>query len=359
MALLKKRERFIGIDLSPSAVKLVELSRSGQRYQVEAVAMEPLPDNALENRNPADLNLEQISQAIKRALKVSGTSLKKAAIAVPTSSVITRTITMPAQYSEDEIEANIQIEAAQYIPFPLEEIYLDFETRPSKDKDSQDIMLVASRRENVDLREEALKDAGIKAVVVDVEAYALENTFGLLYDGLAKDRLTLSKAGSEMRTAVIDMGATITTLYVFQGTKVIFTREQSFGCEQLTLAIAETYNLPKDRAELAKRSGELSDDYADTVLAPFVQGAAEQIANALQFFFSSSHYNSIDQIILVGGGGMMDGLDKAVTTITGTPALIGNPFAGMSNAKRVNQRVLLRDGPLFAVACGLALRSLD
>lgn len=357
MALLKKRERFIGIDLSPSAVKLVELSRSGQRYQVEAIAMEPLPENALENRNPTDL--DQISLAIKRALKLAGTSLKKAAVAVPTSSVITRTITMPAQFSEDEIEANIQFEAAQYIPFPLEEIYLDFETRPAKDKESQDVMLVASRKENVDLRDEALREAGIKAAVVDVEAYALENTFQLLHEGLSKDKLSLSKSGAEMRTAVIDMGATITTLYVFQGTKVIFTREQSFGCEQLTLAIAETYNLPKDRAEIAKRSGELSDDYTDTVLNPFVQGAAEQIANALQFFFSSSHYNSIDQIMLVGGGGMIAGLDKAVTTMTGTPAMIGNPFAGMSNAKRVNQRLLLRDGPLFAVACGLALRSLD
>ena len=361
MALFKKRERFLGIDISPSAVKLIELSRNGQRYQVEAIAMEPLPEGAVENRNPTDM--DKIGPAIKRVLKSSGASLKKAAVAVPTSSVITRTITMPTEFSEDEIEANIQIEAAQYIPFPIEEIHLDFQVQPSQDsKDSQDIMIVASRRENVDLREEALREAGLKAVLVDVEAYALENTFQLMKDDLSaanKGQLSLGKGSGDTRTALIDMGSAITTLYVFQGDKVIFTREQSFGCDQLTLTIAETYDLPKDRAELAKRSGELSEDYSSTILAPFMQEAAEQIGNALQFFFSSSHYNSIDNLILMGGGGMVQGLDKAVANVTGTPTIIGNPFESMTSAKRVNRRSLLRDAPLFGIACGLALRSFD
>ena len=102
--------------------------------------------------------------------------------------------------------------------------------------------------------------------------------------------------------------------------------KQSFGCDQLTLAIAETYDMPKDRAELAKRSGELSEDYTTAVLAPFMQDAAEQIGNALQFFFSSSHYNSVDNIILLGGGGMVAGLDEVVSEVAGTPTRIGKSF---------------------------------
>jgi type IV pilus assembly protein PilM len=352
VALFKKKERFLGIDISPSAIKLMELSRSGQRYQVEAMAVEPLPDGVMEDRNPTAL--DQIGAIIKRALKSSGTSLKKAAVAVPTSSVITRTIPMPADYGEDEIELNIQIEAAQYIPFPLEEIHLDFQMLgPSRNNEGmQDVMIVASRRENVDLREEALNEAGLKTVVVDVEAYALENIYPFMSGGAGTE-------GGDALTAVIDLGSTITTLYVLQSEKVIFTREQSFGGEQLTQAIADTYNMTKEQAELAKRSGEVSEDYPAAVLEPFKQSVASQIDNALQFFFSSSHYNSVDKIIMVGGVAMIPGLDQVVSTQLTIPTMVGNPFENMESAKRVNRRSLERDAPLFAVACGLAMRSLD
>lgn len=346
MALFKRRNRYLGIDISPSAIKLIELSRNGQRFQIDAIAIEPIPDGAVQNRNPADL--DQVCAALRRAVKASGTGLRTAAVAVPTSSVITRTMPMPAPFGEDEIEASIQIEASQYIPFPLEEIYLDFQSRglPAKGGDTQEVMLVASRKENVDLREEVLREAGLKAAIVDVEAYALENAFALLG----------RPAGP---TALVDIGAAITTLYVVQDQSVVFAREQPFGGNQLTQAIADTYGLSRERAELAKRSGELSEDYPNTILAPFKQTAAEQIGNALQFFFSSSHYNAVANVVLVGGGAMVSGIDQVVSELLGIPAVVGNPFEQMGSGSRVNRRSLLRDAPLFAVACGLALRSFD
>lgn len=352
--LFKKKDRLLGIDISASAVKLVELSGSRQRLQVEAIAMEPLPEGAMEDRNPTDPYA--LGTALKRAVKASGSRLKTAAIAVPTSNIITRTIPMPVNFGEDEIEAHILVEAAHYIPFPLEEIYLDFQVQgPSKTSaDMQDVMIVASRKENVDLREEALTEAGLKAVIVDVEVYALENTFQQLLTVLPK---TLVKDNGDTCTAMVDLGGAVTTLYVFQGRKIIFTREQPFGGDQLTQAIADAYELPKERAELAKRSGELPEDYPTTLLTPFKQSAAEQIGHSLQFFFSSSHYNSVDQIILVGGGSLAPGLDKTVADLLAVPTKIGNPFEHIGNATRVNRRNLLRDAPLFAVACGLALRS--
>ncbi len=351
MALFSRKERFLGLDISGSSVKLVELGKSGQRYQVEAVAIEALPEGAMSDRNPADLDL--VSAAIRRAIKNAGSRLKGAAVAVPTSSVITRTIPMPVSFGEEEIETNLQIEAAQYIPFPLEEIYLDFQIvgASKADASSQDIMLVASRKENVDLREECLREAGLKAELVDVEAYAIENTFPLM----ALDAM----GGGGQCTAVVDSGAAITTLYVFNGSRVVFTREQSFGGDQLTNLIADTYGMPREKAELAKRSGELSEDYPGTVLEPFRQSLADQIGNALQFFFSSSHYNSVDRIILTGGGALIEGIDATVQSALEVPVVVANPFEQMGSANKVNRRSLMRDAPLYAVACGLAMRSFD
>lgn len=352
MTIFKRKPRFLGIDISPSAVKLMEISRSGQRFQVEAIAMEPLPEGAMENRNPTDP--DEVSNALKRALKSSGSHLRQAAVAVPTSNVITRTIPMPLEFDQDELEANIQLDAAQYIPFPLDEVYLDFQVqgRSKANAETQDVMLVATRRENVDLRETVLAEAGLKAAIVDVEAYALANTFSLLARGLLR-------SDNDARIALVDMGATTTTLYIFQDDTIIYTREQPFGSEQLTMAIADAYGLSRDKAELAKRSGELSEDYSSTILDPFKRSAAEQINHALQFFFSSSHYNTVDQISLMGGGALISGIAEKVADFLGIPTVVSNPFEHMSHAGRVNRRSLLRDAPLFAVACGLALRSFE
>ena len=259
MALFKTKERVLGIDISASAVKLMELGRSGQRYKVEAMAIEPLEEGVMQNRNPSDL--DAVSAAVKRALRTSGSRLRKAAVAVPTSSVITRTVPVPIEYDEDAIEANIQIDAPNYIPFALEEIYMDFQPQgPSKvSKSTQDVMLVASRQENVDLRRDVLQGANLKPVIVDVEAYALEIAFQLLQANMPhqeeSEGVQLSKSAESDLVAVVDIGAAITTLYVLKEGKVIFTREQVFGCDQLTQAIADAYDLPKDRAAMRRIKG--------------------------------------------------------------------------------------------------------
>ncbi len=361
MAFFKTKDRVLGIDISASAVKLIELSRSGIRYTVEAMAVEPLPEGAIQDRNPADT--EQVGTAIKRAVKNSGTRLRKAAVAVPTSSVITRAIPMPAEFSEAEIEGNIQLDASQYIPFPLEEIHLDFQVMPESQKETpgtQNVMLVASRQENVDLRQEALEEAGLKPAVVDVEAYALENAFRFLETALPKQ---LGNHAANTLTALVDIGAAISTLYILRGDRVIFTREQNFGADQLTMTIMSSYDLPRERAELAKRSNELPDGYQSDIFSPFLKSTALQIEQALQFFFSSDQYSSgqlnIENLILVGGGAMTSGLDKIVGEHLSIPTAIGNPFSQMGNATRINRASLMRDAPLFAIACGLALRSYE
>ncbi len=366
MALFKRKEPILGIDISPSAVKLIELSRSGPRFRVEAFAIEPLSEGMMEDRNPVDS--DELTEVIKRAWRRSGARTRRAAVAVPTSGVITRTVPMPAEFKESDIEVNISIEAAQYIPYPIEEVYLDFEVkgRSQASSDMQDVMLVATRKENVYTRESVLKSAGLTPIIMDVEAYALENTFRLLMDSLPKSggggTVSLDKPRGSV-TALVDIGAAITNLYILQGDQVIFTREQGFGCDQLTVRVAEAYGLTREQAEQAKRTGQVADDFAVTILEPFKQMLAEQIGHGLQFFYSSDQFltnrYNVDTIVLVGGGAMIMGLDRVVADVLGVMTVVANPFKSMGSAAKVNSSALLRDAPLLAVASGLALRSFD
>ncbi|HEY9148576.1 MAG TPA: type IV pilus assembly protein PilM, partial [Gammaproteobacteria bacterium] len=175
-----KKQAILGLDISTTAVKLLELSKNGDRYRVESYAVEPLPPNSVIEKNISDV--EGVGEAIKRAVKRSGSKVRFAAAAVAGSAVITKVISMPGSLSDDEMESQIQLEADQYIPYPLEEVNLDFEViGPTEDDpDRVDVLLAASRSENVDVRVAAIEHAGLDAKIIDVEAYAMENAFALL-----------------------------------------------------------------------------------------------------------------------------------------------------------------------------------
>lgn len=342
----------LGLDISSTAVKLLELSKSGGRYRVESYAVEPLPPNSVVEKSVTDA--EAVGEAIRRAVKRSGTRAKEAAVAVAGSSVITKVIPMPASLSDQEMEAQIELEADQYIPYPLDEVNTDFQVLgPSeKNPDTVDVLLAASRSENVEMRVAAVEAGGLTAKVVDIEAYALENAFGLLADQLPDQ-------GIERTIAVVDVGATMTTLNVLHDLKIIYTRDQVFGGKQLTEEIMRRYGLSYEEAGMAKRQGGLPDNYVPEVLEPFKEAMAQQVSRSLQFFFSSSQYSSIDQIVLAGGSASIPGVDELIHQTIGIETIIANPFASMSLASRVKPQTLSNDAPALMIACGLALRSFD
>ncbi len=354
--MFNRNSRFLGIDIGNSAIKLIELNRRGGQIAVDAIAIEPLPEGAIQDGYPVDP--ERISAAIERAAITAGTRLKQAAVAVPTASIITRAIAVPANLEEREIEAHIRREASELISFSLEEAYLDFQIQgiSENDDENQEITIVASRKENVDWRRKALEDAGLMAVIVDVEAYALENLCHLLTTPPTRPNASLPQAEVNRLAAMIDMGSVTTTLYVFQDHRLIFSREQAFGCEQLTLSIIAAYGLSRSDAEVAKCSGELPEDYGDTILEPFKQSTAEQIDRLLRYFSSANPYAEIGTITLIGGGAMITRLDRAVTEMTGITTTIGNPYPIHDT---VEGHGAGHRAPLFAVAWGLALRSFD
>lgn len=348
--------QLIGLDISSTAVKLLELSRAagraGAQYRVESYAVEPLSPNAVVEKNIADI--DAVGDAIRKVIRKSGTKTKRAAVAVSGSAVITKIITMPAALSDLEMENQIQMEADQYIPYALDEINLDFQVMGPNEKnpDMVDVLLAASRSENIEARVAALELAGLTAAIVDVEAYAME----LACSQLAEQ---WPNRGENMTIAVADIGATNTTLNVLYDNRIIYTREQNFGGRQLTEEIQRRYGLSMEEAGMAKRQGGLPDNYVPEVLDPFKDAMAQQVSRALQFFYSASSHNSVDLIVLAGGTAALPGVEELIEEKVGTPAMIANPFANMSVAARVKPQTLGNDAPAMMIACGLALRSFD
>jgi len=347
-----KSNILLGLDISSTSVKLLELSKSGARYRVESYGVEPLPPNAVVEKNISDV--EGVGDAVKRLIARAKASSRTCAVAVAGSAVITKTIEMDASLSDDEMENQITVEADQYIPYPLDEVAIDFEVMglAEDSADQVEVLLAACRRENVELREASLELGGVKPRVVDIEAHAMKRAFELVQPQLGTNP-------EDLVVAIIDIGATMTTLSVLADDKSIYTREQLFGGKQLTEEIQRRYGLSFEEAGLAKKRGGLPDDYDQEVLQPFKEAVLQQVTRSLQFFFSSSQYDDVDYIVLAGGTASIDGMAEMIENKLGTPTIIANPFLDMALAGKVDSTALANDAPAMMIACGLAMRSFE
>ncbi len=347
----QKQKPVLGLDISSTSVKLLEISRQGDQYRVESYSVKALPPNVVVEKNINDP--EAVAETVKTVAFLSKSKVKQASVAVAGSAVITKVIEMPAGLSDDAMETQISLEADQYIPYPLEEVALDFEVqKPSERNPEQvEVLLAACRRENVDLRVEVLNLANLHPKIVDIEAYTMERAFSLIAEQLEDQ--------DDQVVAIVDIGATMTTLSVLVDGKTVYTREQLFGGKQLTEEIQRRYGLSTEEAGLAKKQGGLPDDYELEVLEPFKEAVVQQVTRSLQFFFSSSQYNDVDHIVLAGGVAAMEGLVELIEEKLGTQTTVANPFANMSVAPRVNAMALANDAPALMIATGLAMRSFD
>ncbi len=342
----------LGIDIGTAAIKLVELSWSGARYRVESYALIPFPQDLMVDKQIA--NIDIIANAIKLAVKQSGTKNRQACVAVAGSAVMSKVLSLPGSLIAEEMEEQILLEADEYIPYALDEVNLDFEVQQVSENNAErvDVLLAASRRENVDERIEVLDKAGLKVKIVDVEAFAMENAVSLLADQLPD---TIDKP----TIAIIDVGATMSTLNVIHECRTVYTREQAFGGKQLTEAIQCRYGLSYEDAAFAKKHGGLPANYFSDVLDPFKTALVQQMARSLQFFVSSSAYRSIDSIVLAGGCSSITGLEQLMKQNLGISTFVSNPFINMAISNKVKPQSLKHAAPAMMIACGLALRSFD
>jgi type IV pilus assembly protein PilM len=353
-ALLNPKARpLLGLDISSSAVKLVELTANGKEgYRVERYTIEVLPKDAVSDGNIA--NMDGVVDAVKRAWKRLGTSTRNVAMALPGSAVITKKIIVPAGLREDQLEIHVESEANQYIPFAIDEVNLDFQVigpAPSV-PDELEVFIAASKKERVEDRVAVADAAGLSAVVVDVETQAALSAFELI-------ERQLPGGGKNQTIALVDAGSSVMSLTVLRNGQQVYAREQAFGGGQLTQDIARHYGMTYEEAEVAKRAGTLPEGYETELLAPFMENLALEISRALQFFFTSTQYNQVDNIVLAGGCAVIPGVDEVVATRTQVSTLIANPFANMVLSDRVRAKSLLADASSLMVACGLALRRFD
>jgi type IV pilus assembly protein PilM len=311
----------------------------------------PLPANTVIEKNIADI--EALADTIKKVVARSGTKLSDTVVAVSDSSVITKELELPAGLTDLQMEMQIDVEADQYIPYPMEEVAFDFDVLGpvETNADLVRVLLAACRQENVDHRRQALDIAGLSPKVVDVEGFAIERAYRLV-------KGQIDQVGDQV-VAIADIGATMFTFTVLVGGKTIYSREQLFGGKQLTEEIQRRYGLSFEEASEAKRNGGLSEDYKTEVLGPFKESLIQHITRSLQFFYSSSQYNYLDQLFLAGGVSALDGLVDEVEQLLGLPVAIANLLANMQVNKLINASSLANDGPAMMLAVGLALRSFD
>jgi type IV pilus assembly protein PilM len=348
-----KAPPLFGLDISSSSVKMLEIVEAGKgAYRVERYVIEPLPRDATVDGNIS--NLEMVVESVKRAYKRLGTRAKHVAMAVPTGAVITKKIVVPATLRETELEIQVESEANQYIPFALEEVNLDFQVvGPSPTSpDEQEVMIAATRKEKVEDRVAVAESAGLKAAVMDIESFAQQTALGLVVQ-------QLPGSGKDLNVAIVDIGANVMNVSVMRNDQSVYSREQAFGGSQLTQDIVARYGMSPEEAEGAKRSGGLPDDFETEVLRPFMENLSMEVQRALQFFFTSTQYHSVDQILLAGGSAVIPGLDEVVQTRTQVATMVANPFATMQASPRIQMKRLMVDAPSLIVACGLAMRRFD
>lgn len=341
----------VGVDISSTAVKLVELSRIGTQFQIENYTVEPLRQGAVVERRISDI--DEVVSGLGAALGRLRPKTRQAVAMVPSSAAITKRLTLPAGLSDAEIEVRIQLESDKHIPFPFSEVAFDFQ-RLARGEDSdgqQEILLVACRQQDVEQRSAILARAGLVPAVVDVETFAIERAFALMTPLLAP-AVTANEA-----VALVDIGASQSVLHVLHAGCLIYSRDNAVGGQQLTETISERYGLTLEAAEMAKREESLPEDYPAQVLAPFIATLAEQVARSLQLYYTAGRPYAVKQMVLVGGTSAVGGLAEHLTKVCDMPVTVANPLEEMRSAARVDRQSLASTAPSLLGACGLAMRT--
>ena len=346
----KKTSMIVGIDIGSHSIKAVLLGQGNDGYILEAYVIEPMPRGSVIDREIQDI--EAVASVIAKMRKKISSSVTQAAAAVSGQTVITKVIYMDVALSEDELASQIEIEADSLIPYPLDEVSLDFETLDVNESDPSkiNVLLSAARTESVEARVSALEAGGFEAKVIDVESYVISRSHDVCLSMLPDDAV-------DKAVAIVDIGATMTLFSVTESGNHIYSRDQVFGGEQYTRSIVSYYNKTFEEAETAKVTQDLPPNYTFEVLAPFHTVLVQQIRRALQMYLTASGKDKIDYLVVSGGTGLVEGIQELLAEELGLHTVIANPFHDMTFSEDIDQEKLEKIAPQLMVATGLALRS--
>lgn len=344
----KKTSDWIGVDIGTSSVKLVSVSRSGSQLQIDAYAIVPLSPTAVIDGNIEELGV--VTAAIQRGIKLCGGKYTAAVVAVPSSAVITKRIQVSNLFIDNELEDQVKVEADQFIPYPLEEVALDFEVLGpvAKDPNLNELLLVACRKDSAETREDAVNSAGVKCEVVDVDTYAMERVLSLI-----------DHVSNDLMVAVIDIGASTICLNVFLKGKVVYNREQAFNGDDLSQMIHQKHGMSIEDLNHAIQQNKLDNNILEKLIIPFTDTVVQQASRALQFFYSSGVQGHIGRVYLCGGVSALPNLSAQLMDEIDVETCVMSPFEHCAVNRKLNIDRLKSDGAILAKACGLALRSFD
>ena len=334
----------LGVDIGTSAIKIVELTPSSSgavkltRWAIRALPPGVVTENTISN---VDAVIDVFVPAVAR----ESINAKRVVVAVSSSHAVSSNITLPKHLSDDEMESLVELEAAQFVPYPLEDVNLDFQVLGASEQnpDDNEVLAVACRREIIEDCVAVIEAAELEVQVVDIDTYALERAVAHAHPGIGL-------------VAVVDIGYASTHLGVFDGNQALYSRYQAFGGKQLVDLVVQNYGVSDEEANGLIGSENPPDGYQTNVLPQFVQMAAKEIARALQFFFSSGATSSVDRIIVTGGNSKIPGLLKGVENEVGVSTIVLDPFANIQH--NFNSLHFTQISGSLTVACGLALRGI-
>ncbi|MGB8713307.1 MAG: type IV pilus assembly protein PilM [Onishia taeanensis] len=347
--LKKSGKGLIGVDISSATVKLIELKHVRGQRRVESYAVRPLREGTVVERRIRDMGA--VAEALQRAVVQAQPGTRDACVAVPASAAITKTLILPASLNDEEIEARIELESDKHIPFPFSEVSFDFQRLGINERytDQQDVLLVACRNRDVNQLTEALLQAGLTPAAVDVETFAMERAFSELQQQMVA-------SSDEECVALVDIGANMNAFHVLKGGRIVYSRDTVFGGRRLTDEIASRYELTLEEAGLAKKRGGLPEDYAGSVLMPFIETLVQQVGRSLQLYYTAGRKEKVHRLMLAGGSSVIPGLKERLVEETGMEVLNANPIRRMQVNPRINAQTLANDAPAMLTACGLAMR---
>jgi len=346
----KKAPLMVGVDVGTHSIKAVVFSQDSDGYTLEAYAVEPIPKGVIVDREVQDI--DGMALVMNKIRKKIPKAYSHAVAAVSGSTVITKVIYMDVNLSDEDLEGQIEIEADSLIPYPLNEVSLDFEKLEVNQMDPSkvNVLLSAARTQSIEALCECIENAGFEVKVVDVESYALSRAC----------EICLSQLPEQERdgvTALVDVGASMTLFGVVENGVNIYTRDQMFGGEQYTQSIMSYYNRGYEECEKAKVGNDLPDNYTFEVLAPFQTQLLQQIRRSIQMFLSTSGKENIDNIVISGGSSLIEGIEQVLIEELGIHCVLANPFNQMKIAESIDQNALAKVQSQLMVASGLALRS--
>jgi len=343
---LRREGEFLALDIGSSAIKMVEVVGEKRVYHLLNLGVVPLPPTAVQNNIIVEKDV--VVQAIRSLIRANGVKATKVISAVPGRAVIIKKIQLPAQ-GEEELEANVEFEAASVIPESLENVNLDYQILGFLDHGSKmDVLLVAVKKEIINNYTQTIQDAGLIPAIIDVDYFALENMYEISYQPKADEVV-----------ALVNIGARYTSINVLKNGISTFTGDLPVGGEEFTKSLMDQLQIPYAQAETLKITGVLDgkrrDDLATLFQSPS-KSLAEEISRSVSLYGAMAAEEGIHRIYLTGGSARLTGLCPVLEERLKVPVQLSEPFRGFSVAKNIDRDYLTDSELALAVSAGLAIR---